>query len=279
MPHPTEQDAAGLAGEVMKNLRAGRTLAWIVLFPLWTAAASLLAQRVTNSETINYPEAPSPRTQLGNYAENGGSPAASANGSVAVQRQPVLTYAPKYAKDIDGGLATEPLTVRGKFAVSLLEQLRFYSLAGVVSAAGFEHLRNSNPKYGTDMGGFGERLGAAALLSTSQSILTDGVAASLLHQDPRFYRLGTGGVVHRIIYAATRVVTTRGDSGSAQFNSSQWLGYAGAALLTRTYYPAISNSWSDTAEGYGLSLAGSALGDEVKEFAPSIMRSVFHRNR
>jgi hypothetical protein len=42
-----------------------------------------------------------------------------------------------------------------------------------------------------------------------------------------------------------------------------------------TYYPAVSATWSKTAQGYGISLAGSALGNGVHEFLPDFMKLIY----
>jgi hypothetical protein len=139
-------------------------------------------------------------------------------------------------------------------------------------------LWNSNPKYGTDKAGFGERLGAAFIRQNSQAVLSDGVFAAVFHQDPRYYSRGSGSFMGRVFYSASRVLVTRTDAGNETANTSQLVGYAGAAALTMTYYPAVSATWSNTVKGYGISLLGSALGNEVHEFAPDLIHRVFHRH-
>lgn len=180
--------------------------------------------------------------------------------------------APRLAKYIEPDQTTAPLSVKEKLELSGWEQVQPYSVGTQVLAAGWEHLLNSNPKYGTDSAGFGERLGAAAIRQGSQAVFSDGVFAAALHEDPRYYVKGTGGIASRIVYAATRVVVIRNDAGAETTNYSELFGYAGAAALTMTYYPAVSATWPNTAEGYILSLGASALGNQVHEFWPDIVQ-------
>jgi hypothetical protein len=183
------------------------------------------------------------------------------------------------AKYIDTNEQTARLSPKEKLELSGWEQLQPYSFGTQILAAGWEQLFNSNPKYGTDKAGFGERLGAAFIRQNSQAILSDGVFAAAFRQDPRYYRKGSGSFMGRIFYSASRVLVTRTDAGNETTNTSQLVGYAGAAALTMTYYPAVSATWSNTAQGYGISLAGAALGNEVHEFLPDLKRRVFHRHR
>ena len=189
-----------------------------------------------------------------------------------------LRQAHRLAKYIEPDEQAAPLSATDKLKLSVWEQLQLYSFGTQILAAGWEHMLNSNPKYGTDKAGFGERLGAAAIRQDSQAIFSDGVMAAALRQDPRYYRKGSGKIVNRILYSATRVLITRTDAGNEAPNYSQLVGYAGASALTMTYYPAVSATWSNTASGYAVSLLGSALGNQVHEFAPDLIKLVFHRN-
>ncbi len=170
------------------------------------------------------------------------------------------------------------LSAKEKLELSGWEQVQPYSFGTQILAAGWEHMLDSDPKYGTDKAGFGERLGAATIRQGSQAILSDGVFAAVFRQDPRYYSKGSGKYMDRAVYSATRVLVTRTDDGDEAANYSQLVGYAGASALTMAYYPDVSATWSKTARGYGVSLAGSALGNEVHEFAPDLIRLVFHRH-
>ena len=67
--------------------------------------------------------------------------------------------------------------------------------------------------------------------------MTEGVFPVVLHQDPRFFRLGRGGFFYRVGYAASRVFITRGDDGAAQFNASEFGGNAVMAIGSNLYTP------------------------------------------
>ena len=186
--------------------------------------------------------------------------------------------APRLEKYIQPGQLAISLTVKDKLELSLWEQIQPYSFFTQILAAGWEQLLNSNPKYGTDSAGFGERLGAANIRQNSQAIFSDGVLPAILHQDPRYYRRGSGKFINRVLYSATRVLVTRTDGGNETVNSSELVGYAGAAALTMTYYPAVSATWGTAASAYAVSLAGAAFGNEVHEFYPDLIRIIRHKH-
>ncbi|MGC1782347.1 MAG: hypothetical protein WA708_07505 [Acidobacteriaceae bacterium] len=184
----------------------------------------------------------------------------------------------RLAKYIQPDERSVTLSAKEKLELSGWEQLQPYAFGTQILAAGWEQLLNSDPKYGTDKAGFGERLGAATIRQGSQAILSDGVFAAVFRQDPRYYVKGSGKILNRVVYAASRVLITRNDDGSEAVNYSELVGYAGASALTMTYYPAVSATWPKTAKGYGISLAGTALGNAVHEFLPDLMHLVSHRH-
>jgi hypothetical protein len=187
--------------------------------------------------------------------------------SVAVQPG----RAAKYARYIDPGQAVYPLRAKDKLVLSLAQQLEPWALTTPLLAAGWEHLLDSSPNYGSDKAGFGERLGASVLNQTSQAFLVDGVGNALFREDPRYYRVGGRDIGHRILYATDRTFLTRTDRGRTSINYAALVGYAGASALTMTYYPASSAKWSEVWKGYGISLATQPLGNALHEFGPDLL--------
>lgn len=177
----------------------------------------------------------------------------------------------KYTKYIDPGQQVSSLTGKDKVVFAFREQAKPWALATPILAAGWEHLLDTNPHYGTDKAGFGERFGVAVLRQGSQAVFADGLAAAVFHEDPRYYRMGGRRVGLRLLYAASRVAITRNDAGNPTIDYARFVGYAGASALTMTYYPAVSAKWAETWKGYGISLASTALGNALHEFAPDVL--------
>ena len=168
---------------------------------------------------------------------------------------------------INPGEVTEPMSVRDKVVSGFASQVSLFSASGWLAAAGWEQLTNGSPNYGTDSGAFGQRLGAAALRGASEGIFSNSLFAPLFHEDPRYYVMGPGHpFFKRLVYAGTRAIITRTDSGHTRPNFSLIAGNAAGSALTIPYYPAQNTSFKEVAETFGGSIGGSAIGFVVNEF-------------
>jgi len=58
-----------------------------------------------------------------------------------------------------------------------------------------------------------------------------------LHQDPRYFYKGKGGIRSRALYAISAAVIARGDDGRRKPNYSNVLGHFSAAAISNLYYP------------------------------------------
>jgi len=249
-------------GFLLSLLLAGSSLAFL--------ESTIAAEEPKLAVHDALPDAPQPMQE---------QPPAGLGKTQQLMRPNPKSPAPRLAKYIEPNQEAQHLSARDKLELSGWEQIRPYSIGTAILAGAWEHLVDGNPKYGSDSAGFGERVGAAMLRQTSQAIFSDGVLPAVLHQDPRYYRKGEGKIVNRVIYSATRVITIRNDVGKEVPNYSQVIGYAGASALTMTFYPAVSATWHDTAEGYGISLVTVALGNQLHEFRPDVIKLVFHRHK
>ncbi len=132
----------------------------------------------------------------------------------------------------------EPMTVHEKVVGGLKDSVSLFSALGWFAAAGWEHAWNDSPNYGTDSGAFGQRLGAAAVRGISEGVFSESFFAPVFHEDPRYYIMGPGhSFFKRAIYAGTRVLITRTDSGRTTPNFALIAGNAAGSALTVTYYP------------------------------------------
>jgi hypothetical protein len=154
---------------------------------------------------------------------------------------------------------------------------------------------DSEPGYGQGWGAYGKRFGTAAADGVIENFMTAAVLPSLLHQDPRFFQSSKGGFLRRSEYAVSRIVVTRADSGSAQFNYSEIVGSAlSASISTFSYHPRsiyVSTPTnphefvnSDRTLGNAATVWGSQVGYDtvtivVKEFWPDIHRMLSKKHK
>jgi hypothetical protein len=156
------------------------------------------------------------------------------------------------------------------FALSSRDKLDFFP--GVIFDAGWAQLMNDWPGYGRGMDGFGKRLGALMVDRAAGNFLGSFLLPTLLHQDPRYFRLGAGEpLLHRLGYALSRVVITRKDDGSTTINSSLVLSTLLVKSLTNAYYPQQQRGFSPMMNRVGGSLLGSAQSFVLGEFLPDIV--------
>jgi hypothetical protein len=179
---------------------------------------------------------------------------------------------------VEMGKQPPPLTSGEKFKLAA-QYLNPYTFFFVAAEAGINQARNHPEDYGQGAEGYGERYGAGLADGLTAGIFVTGVYPSLFRQDPRFYRLGDGGLSHRVGYAVTRILVTRQDSGRKAFNFSEVLGSFSSAALAVTYYPKSERDFSDVAERAGVQFAFDASFNILKEFYPEIERKFFRRKR
>lgn len=132
--------------------------------------------------------------------------------------------------------------------------------------------------YGKGWGRYGECFGATELEANTSSFLGDFVLPSLLHQDPRYFRLVQGSPGTRVFYAVSRVFVTRSDAGRWVFNSSALSGSAISAGLSNLYFPKQDRGFRPTVSRAAIDLGNTALYNLAAEFWPdieSILRHVF----
>ncbi|MGH9583750.1 MAG: hypothetical protein ACRD4O_12510, partial [Bryobacteraceae bacterium] len=128
--------------------------------------------------------------------------------------------------------------------------------------------------YGKGWGGYGECFGSLELDSTDSSFIGDFALPVLLHQDPRYFRLGQGSFGKRVFYAVSRVFVTYNDSGHNVFYSSAVAGTVIAAGLSNFYYPSQDVGAGHTMSRIAIDFGNTALYNLAAEFWPDINRKL-----
>jgi hypothetical protein len=178
-----------------------------------------------------------------------------------------LPEASRTDKYIEPGQPAPSLTAGDKALLGAKDAFSLLAAAGWFVAAGFEQASNSSPNYGTDRGAFGERLGAAVVLNSTEDVFGDCVMAPILREDPRYYRMGPRhNFFVRLAYSGTRAIITRTDGGRTSPNFALLAGNLAGSALANTYFPQLNRGPSQTMMTFGESLGATAIGDVVREF-------------
>jgi hypothetical protein len=190
--------------------------------------------------------------------------------SPPVESKRILGIVPNYRTS--PSLANyEPLTTREKFKLASEDAFDrgTFGLAALFGAEG--QLTNSNRAFGQGGAGFGRYFGAAYGDLLIGDYMTEAVFPTLLHQDPRYFRRGTGSKWSRLGYAAGQIFWTHRESGGTQFNYSEIVGNSVAVAISNAYY--VDNRTArDGVSRLGTQLGVDMAANILKEFWPDLTR-------
>jgi hypothetical protein len=130
-----------------------------------------------------------------------------------------------------------PLSTQQKFTLSFKTLIDPATFAAVGITAGIQQVRNSYWQFGQGAEAYGERFGAAYGTTATNLLFTSVLAASVLHQDPRYFYSGKGTAKQRAWYAVESAFRAKGDDGKWQPPYASVLGTVAAAEISDLYYP------------------------------------------
>jgi hypothetical protein len=261
-PFPQSTQIIGFAVAVMLGAVTNFAAAQI-LFP--QATTDIL----TSDARLELPDAPG--FSSSNSVDPAGPAAASFDPSAGTRSKP----AGRYQMTILPNEIAQPMSVHDKIVGGLIDSVSPFSMVGWLVSAGWEQATNGSPNYGTNGRAFAQRLGASAARDASENIFADSFFAPLLHEDPRYYKMGKGhSFVKRLVYSGTRVLITKTDGGHTTPNLALLAGDAAGAALTVAYYPPKNTTFTEVASTFGGSLGGSALGFVATEFLSDALQFV-----
>jgi hypothetical protein len=189
----------------------------------------------------------------------------------------IFGVVPNYNAVNDPTHPFEPISSSEKFKIAAHDSFDPFSWMITGVYAGVAQWHNQYPEFGQGTQGYAKRYGGAFADGAIGNFMTDAVFPSLLHQDPRYFRLGQGSAPRRIGYALSRTVIARGDSGTRQFNYSEIAGNLSAAGLSNLYYPASNRTVSSTMDKFAVNVISDAGFNVLKEFYPDMRRKFLHR--
>lgn len=227
--------------------------------PLWTAAFSR--------------DQPAPPAQLPTsprVAQNQNSPAQEKNDRMFYVMPNYLT--------VQNETEVEPLTWKGKFAITADGAFDPYEFTIVGILAGTRQAQNADPAFGQGCIGYAKRYGTAMADQVDGNMMVGAVFPAILRTDPRYFEMGKGPFFRRFTYAISRIFITRKDSGGNTFNFSEPVGNGVAIGISNLYYPAADRSVSGNLSGWGVQMGIDAFGNELKEFWPDIHRRIMNRH-
>ena len=192
----------------------------------------------------------------------------------------ILKVMPDYQTVRDSSTKVEPLTNRQKWLLAWKETVDPFNLASAAMAAGFSQAAKDTPKYGVGSIAYGERFAAAVADFGSQNVFSAGLLATLLHQDPRYFRRGPEAKIPaRVAYALRALFVCHNDAGKSVLNTSGIGGMAMGIGFSNLYYPPASRHGIVMADRVQTSLFGGVIGNLTSEFWPDVEKKFFHHKQ
>jgi hypothetical protein len=172
------------------------------------------------------------------------------------------------------------LTPAEKFKLQFRASIDPYTFTLALIVAGLGEANDSNTGYGWGPEGFAKRASAAYADNVIGNTLGNAVLPSILHQDPRYFRMGHGPIRRRVLYSfATTFICKHDNTGKWEPNYSNVMGNMIAGEISNFYSPGgSSGNVAQTIEtGMTVTFEG-AFGSELQEFWPDISRKLFHKD-
>lgn len=172
----------------------------------------------------------------------------------------------------------ERITPKEKFKIASQDAFDRGTIALAAMFAGVGQLSNSNQSFGQGAAGYGRYFGTAYADFVIGDYMTEGLFPSILHQDPRYFRKGSGSGRSRLGYAMGQIFWTHTDSAKGQFNYSEILGNSTAVAIGNAYY-ADNRTASNAVGKLGSQLAVDMASNILKEFWPEISRKFSRKHQ
>ena len=176
----------------------------------------------------------------------------------------------------ESALPFVPISAKRKLTIGFKDSFDWPIYLNTALFASIYHAENQNPSFGQGFEGYTKRLATSFADQTMGNMMTEGVVPALTHQDPRYFRLGSGSKGRRVLNALAGIFVARMDSGTKTFNFSEWGGNSVAVAVSNLYYPDTRTA-RDNAQKLGFQCATDAFSNVLKEFWPDVKRYFEHR--
>ena len=225
---------------------------------------------------MNLPDAPLPEPQSAPASNPPASQTNPAELGEGKQTKRILYIVPNF-RAVSAGTQLPKQSIKEKFKTGALDSFDYSAFIFAGIQAGISQATDSYPQFHQGAAGYGRYYWHTFADQTDENLWVEGILPSVLRQDSRYYTLGHGGVIKRGVYAVSRIVITRTDSGGRTFNASEVVGAGTAAAISAAYYPTVYQTWTKIGQRWLTSVILDAGTFGAKEFWPDINRVIFHQ--
>jgi hypothetical protein len=184
------------------------------------------------------------------------------------EKQRVLGVIPAFNSVYEG--TVPPLTPGQKMKLMWKSTTDIYVFAFAAVTAGIGQAQNSHAAYGQGVEGYAKRFGANYADTADGNFWGNAVLPIVMHEDPRYFRLGHGSFTHRFLYGMSTTVWCKRDNGTEGPNYANVMGNFIAGGISNLYYPAADRGVEQTVQAALTVTAEGIIGAELIEFWPDI---------
>ena len=193
------------------------------------------------------------------------------------EHQRVLGIIPAFNTSYRGDAVS--LTRKEKMALAFRSSIDPITFATAFVVAGLHEGLDDDPGFNWGAEGYFQRSGAAYLDAFDGTMIGNGILPAILHQDPRYFRLGHGTTKHRLLYSmATTVICKHDNTGKWEPNYSNVAGNIISGAISNLYYPSSNSGIGETIGNGMVVTAEGTVGSVFQEFWPDISRKLFHKD-
>jgi hypothetical protein len=193
------------------------------------------------------------------------------------EQQRVLGVVPNFNITYRSDAAS--MTAGQKMSLALRSSVDPFTFAAAFLVAGYHEALDDDTGFGWGIEGFGKRSGAAYLDAFDGTIIGNGILPAVLHQDPRYFRLGHGTKTHRLLYSiATSVICKHDNTGKWEPNYSNVAGNIISGAISNLYYPSSNSGIGETITNGLTVTAEGTVGAVFNEFWPDLSRKFLHQD-
>jgi hypothetical protein len=170
-----------------------------------------------------------------------------------------------------------PLTWREKGYLALRDYTDPANILTIVGISAINIAADPNTAFGPGFSGFAKLTGTSLLQSATGEFFGVFAAPSIMHQDPRYYRMPHEPMKKRLVHAIASSYISRSDTGRRIPNYGTLLAYPAIAETSNFYVPGIETDAKETGRRILTGLAIDPTNNLLNEFVPDLAKHVHIR--
>jgi len=195
------------------------------------------------------------------------------------QPKRILGFMPNF-RSVSSGAKPHPLGWRYNFSVATHQATDYSSFIFLGLTSLTAEGMNVHSALGKGVGGFYAYTWRGFLDKSDNTYLSAWLLPSLLHEDTRFYALGSGhSIPIRALYVISRQAVAKTYGGRQTPSFAGLGGKVLAQVVSRTYYPPSATSFAVLASKFGYSVMRDVIFSSIREFYPDAAAHFIRKHR